>query len=240
MATCAPRGAHGATAGSDFIPKSSGCSNQYVHRLMIGGLPRSGRAVRRQRPDRDHAARSLTPASPRRPIRQRRRELTLARRIDSPKATGKMRGYLWCAAEALRKLPGVLVGAENRAQPHIEDSPGGHRAEPYVAFAPERLTPLGGYPATKDSARGCFSPARINQRPARTSSAAVAWAPKRAEAGGSRRGRFFCYCGGITTMLANPVPRPGRRGALLTAPIRPRRCGRRSGAAPEPYERRER
>src|SRR6266581_339102 len=93
----------------------------------------------------------------------------------SPEGSGTMRGYLVRPAKAKGKLPGVLVVHENRGlNPHIEDIARRIALEQYVAFAPDALTPLGGYPGDEDKARDLF--AKLDQGKALEDFvAAVAW-----------------------------------------------------------------
>jgi carboxymethylenebutenolidase len=73
---------------------------------------------------------------------------------DSPKGYGKMRGYLVRPAKVSGKLPGILVIHENRGlNPHIEDVARRFALENFIAFAPDALFPLGGYPGNEDKAR---------------------------------------------------------------------------------------
>lgn len=75
----------------------------------------------------------------------------------SPDGHGKMRGYLVMPAKVPGKLPGVLVIHENRGlNPHTEDIARRMALENFVAFAPDALTPLGGYPGNEDKARELF------------------------------------------------------------------------------------
>jgi carboxymethylenebutenolidase len=125
---------------------------------------------------------------------------------ESPKGTGKMRGYLVLPAKRSGKLPGVLVVHENRGlNPHIEDIARRIALEQYVAFAPDALTPLGGYPGDEDKARELF--AKLDQQKTREDFvAAVAWLQKRPECTGKVGVVGFCYGGGIANMLATRVP----------------------------------
>jgi carboxymethylenebutenolidase len=125
---------------------------------------------------------------------------------DSPKGTGKMRGYLVLPAKRSGKLPGVLVVHENRGlNPHIEDIARRIALEQYVAFAPDALTPLGGYPGDEDKARELF--AKLDQQKTREDFvAAVAWLEKRPECTGKVGAVGFCYGGGIVNMLATRIP----------------------------------
>ena len=78
--------------------------------------------------------------------------------FPSPQGSGKMRGYFVRPAAGNAKLPGVLVVHENRGlNPHIEDIARRLALDNFVAFAPDALTPLGGYPASgEDEARTLF------------------------------------------------------------------------------------
>ena len=72
--------------------------------------------------------------------------------FDSPKGSGKMRGYLARPAKAA-KAPGVVVIHENRGlNPYIEDVARRLAVAGYVAFAPDALAPLGGYPGDEQQA----------------------------------------------------------------------------------------
>ena len=72
----------------------------------------------------------------------------------SPKGAGKMRGYLARPAELSGKLPAVLVIHENRGlNPYIEDVTRRLAVAGFLAFAPDALTPLGGYPGSDDEGR---------------------------------------------------------------------------------------
>lgn len=73
---------------------------------------------------------------------------------ESPKGGGKMRGYLVRPADAEGDLPAVLVIHENRGlNPYIEDVTRRLGTEGFLAFAPDALAPLGGYPGNDDEGR---------------------------------------------------------------------------------------
>jgi carboxymethylenebutenolidase len=81
----------------------------------------------------------------------------------SSAGTGTVKGYLAKPANATGKLPGVLVIHENRGlNPHIEDITRRLALDNFMAFAPDALTPLGGYPGDEDKARELF--AKLDQR----------------------------------------------------------------------------
>lgn len=73
---------------------------------------------------------------------------------DSPGGTsGKMRGYLVQPAGE-GPFPAVLVIHENRGlNPHIEDVARRAAVEGFLAFAPDGLSPVGGYPGNDDDGR---------------------------------------------------------------------------------------
>jgi carboxymethylenebutenolidase len=126
--------------------------------------------------------------------------------FQSPKGNGKMRGYLARPARAKGKLPAVLVVHENRGlNPHIEDVARRVALAGYVAFAPDALTPLGGYPGDEDKARALFQ--KLDQDKTREDFvAAVALLEKRPDSTGKVGVVGFCYGGGVANMLATRVP----------------------------------
>jgi carboxymethylenebutenolidase len=125
---------------------------------------------------------------------------------DSPKGSGKMRGYLAEPAKPSGKLPAVLVVHENRGlNPHIEDIARRLAVDNFVAFAPDALFPLGGYPGDEDKARELFP--KLDQTKTREDFIAAAhWLRARPETNGKLGAVGFCYGGGIVNMLATQVP----------------------------------
>ena len=82
----------------------------------------------------------------------------------SPQGTGTMKGYLARPAKASGKLPGVLVVHENRGlNPYIEDVARRLRVANFVAFAPDGLTPVGGYPGRRREGRAACSASSTGQ-----------------------------------------------------------------------------
>ena len=79
--------------------------------------------------------------------------------VPSPAGYGSIRGYLVRPASAgTARLPAVLVIHENRGlNPHIEDIARRLALDGFMAFAPDALTPLGGYPGDEDKARAAFA-----------------------------------------------------------------------------------
>jgi carboxymethylenebutenolidase len=125
---------------------------------------------------------------------------------DSPNGTGKMRGYLARPATATGKLPGILVIHENRGlNPHIEDIARRLALEGFMAFAPDALTPLGGYPGDEDKARELFP--KLDQTKTREDFVNAAnYLKNRPDSTGRIGAVGFCYGGGIANMLATRVP----------------------------------
>ena len=124
----------------------------------------------------------------------------------SPQGSGTMRGYLVRPAGAPGKLPGVLVVHENRGlNPHIEDIARRLAVDQFMAFAPDALFPLGGYPGDEDKARALFS--KLDQAKTREDFVAAAnWLKNRPDCTGKVGVVGFCYGGGISNMLATRMP----------------------------------
>lgn len=132
---------------------------------------------------------------------------------DSPNGSGRMRGYLVTPAGATGRLPGVLVINENRGlNPHIEDVARRFALENFVAFAPDALFPLGGYPGDEDQARELFP--KLDQAKTREDFVAGAGFLKaRPECTGRIGAVGFCWGGGMVNYLAT------RLGSDLSAGV---------------------
>jgi carboxymethylenebutenolidase len=126
--------------------------------------------------------------------------------FDSPNGYGKARGYLVRPKNATGKLPGVLVIHENRGlNPHIEDVTRRFALENFVAFAPDALFPLGGYPGSEDQAREMFG--KLEQPKTREDFvAAVGFLKSRPQSTGKYGAVGFCYGGGMVNYLATRLP----------------------------------
>ena len=121
---------------------------------------------------------------------------------DSLNGYGKMRGYLVRPAKMTGKLPGILVIHENRGlNPHIEDVARRFALENFIAFAPDALFPLGGYPGSEDKAREMFS--KLEQPKTREDFvAATAFLKAQPQSTGKIGAVGFCYGGGMVNYLA--------------------------------------
>jgi carboxymethylenebutenolidase len=124
----------------------------------------------------------------------------------SPQGSDKMRGYLARPAKAAGKLPGVLVIHENRGlNPYIEDVARRLAVEGYVAFAPDALTPVGGYPGDEDKARELFAKQDGKKR-IEDLVAGAGVLKARPESSGRIGTVGFCFGGGICNLLAVRLP----------------------------------
>ena len=125
----------------------------------------------------------------------------------STAGNGSTRGYLARPAGAgSAKLPAVLVIHENRGlNPHIEDITRRLALDGFMAFAPDALTPLGGYPGDEQKAVAAF--ATLDQAKTREDFVAAAgWLKARDDATGKLGAVGFCYGGGIVHLLATRLP----------------------------------
>jgi carboxymethylenebutenolidase len=126
--------------------------------------------------------------------------------LPSPEGNGKVRGYLAKPAKSAGKLPTVLVVHENRGlNPHIEDIARRLALDNFIAFAPDALFTLGGYPGDEDKARELFP--KLDQPKTRNDFVASATYLKALPDGNGKVGVVgFCYGGGIANLLATKIP----------------------------------
>ena len=126
--------------------------------------------------------------------------------FESPLGYVKLRGYLVRPANAAGPLPTVLVVHENRGlNPHIQDITRRLALDNFIAFAPDALFPLGGYPGDEDKARDLF--AKLDQAKTREDFVAAAtWLRGVSGASGKLGVVGFCWGGGVCNTLATRVP----------------------------------
>ena len=124
----------------------------------------------------------------------------------SPQGYGKARAYVVRPASASGPLPVVLVVHENRGlNPHIEDIARRLALAGFIAFAPDALFPLGGYPGDEDKARELFG--KLDQAKTREDFVAAAGVAKAISGGNGKLGAVgFCFGGGVVNMLATRLP----------------------------------
>jgi carboxymethylenebutenolidase len=124
----------------------------------------------------------------------------------SPQGSGTMRGYFAKPANPSGKLPGIVVIHENRGlNPYIEDVTRRLAVANFVAFAPDALTPLGGYPGDEEKAVALFGkldPAKRDQ----DLLAAYGVLKSRPECTGKVGAVGFCFGGTTVNMFATRLP----------------------------------
>jgi carboxymethylenebutenolidase len=136
-----------------------------------------------------------------------KRIITETVEVKSPDGSGSIKGLLARPASVgSAKLPAILVIHENRGlNPHIEDIARRLAVDGYMAFAPDALTHMGGYPGDEDKARELF-PKLDQKKILEDFLASAAWLKSRADATGKMGVTGFCYGGGIAHTLATRLP----------------------------------
>ncbi|MRD48212.1 dienelactone hydrolase family protein [Caenimonas koreensis] len=128
--------------------------------------------------------------------------------FPSPDGNGDGRGYLArpASATAATRLPTVLVIHENRGlNPHIEDITRRLALDGFLAFAPDALFIVGGYPGDEEKAVGLFS--KLDRPNIEADFVAAArWIRTHANSNGKLGAVGFCYGGGIVHMLSTRLP----------------------------------
>jgi len=122
--------------------------------------------------------------------------------VPSPEGNSSIRGYLARPAKAGGRLPGILVVHENRGlNPYIEDVARRLAVENYIAFAPDGLTSVGGYPG--DDEKGAQAFQKVDRaRMTEDFIAAARWLKERSDCTGKIGVVGFCFGGGIANTLA--------------------------------------
>ena len=123
----------------------------------------------------------------------------------------------------------MLVVHENRGlNPYIEDVARRLAVADFIAFAPDGLTSVGGYPGDDEKGAALFrqvDPAKMQA----DFLAAAEWLKSRPDSTGKLGAVGFCFGGGVVNKLAVSMgSRPRRRGSVLRAPAERGRRRRRS------------
>ncbi|MES2017678.1 MAG: dienelactone hydrolase family protein [Pseudomonadota bacterium] len=191
----------------DFDPEVLKLFDQYVHggidrrgflsqagRYAVGGATAAGMLAALSP---SFAAPLIAPADP--------RVKTSTLDYPSPQGYGTVRGYLAQPAQAKGKLPVVLVVHENRGlNPHIEDIARRLALDGFIAYAPDALFTLGGYPGDEDKARELFG--KLDPAKTRADFVAAAEAVTGIAGGNGKLGVVgFCWGGGIANYLPTVV-----------------------------------
>jgi carboxymethylenebutenolidase len=122
--------------------------------------------------------------------------------LSSPQGNGSIKGYFVRPANAAGKLPAVLVVHENRGlNPYIEDVARRLGTSGFMAFAPDGLTSVGGYPGDDEKGAAIFGKVD-RQKMAEDFVAAALWLKNRSDCTGKIGAVGFCFGGGIVNNLA--------------------------------------
>src|SRR5579862_3384150 len=122
--------------------------------------------------------------------------------VQSPQGNGSIKGYLVRPASAAGKLPAVLVVHENRGlNPYIKDVARRLAVAGYMAFAPDGLTSLGGYPGDEEKGLAMF-PKVDGGKMRQDFLAAAKWLKARPDSTGKLGVVGFCFGGTVTNWLA--------------------------------------
>jgi carboxymethylenebutenolidase len=126
--------------------------------------------------------------------------------FDSPNGHSEGRGYLVTPTNLSDKAPAVLVVHENRGlNPYIKDVARRLASAGFIAFAPDALHPLGGYPGNDDEGRAMqrsLDRAKIEQ----DFMAGAAWLKNHEKTSGKLGVVGFCFGGYISNLLAATMP----------------------------------
>ena len=145
--------------------------------------------------------------------------------VQSPEGNGSIKGYLARPAKG-RKFPTVLVIHENRGlNPYIEDVARRLAKQGYMAYAPDGLTSVGGYPGDDQKGAAAFRTVD-GKKMFEDFVAAAKWVKTRPDSNGKLGAVGFCFGGGVVNQLAV------RLGSDLNAGVA--YYGRQPGAADVP------
>src|SRR5438876_8483029 len=122
--------------------------------------------------------------------------------VPSPDGNGSIKGYFAKPANASGKLPGILVIHENRGlNPYIEDVARRLAVANFVAFAPDGLTSVGGFPGNDE--QGAVKFREVNgAKMFEDFVAAAKWLKANPACTGKIGAVGFCFGGGVVNNLA--------------------------------------
>jgi carboxymethylenebutenolidase len=122
--------------------------------------------------------------------------------VSSPEGNGSIKGYFARPANAGGKLPAILVIHENRGlNPYIEDVARRLAVANFIAFAPDGLTSVGGFPG--DDEKGAAKFREVNgPKMFEDFVASAKWLKGRPESSGKLGAVGFCFGGGVVNSLA--------------------------------------
>ena len=121
--------------------------------------------------------------------------------VPSPAGNGSIKGYLARPAQG-KKLPVVLVIHENRGlNPYIEDVARRLALARFIAFAPDGLTSVGGYPGSDEKGAVAFRTVD-GKKMTEDFVAAAKWLKARPDSTRKLGAVGFCFGGGMVNQLA--------------------------------------
>jgi carboxymethylenebutenolidase len=131
--------------------------------------------------------------------------------VPSPQGNGSIKGLLARPANASAKVPAVLVIHENRGlNPYIEDVARRFAVANFIAYAPDGLTSVGGFPGNDE--QGAVKFREVNgPKMMEDFVASAKWLKSHPQSSGKLGAIGFCFGGGIVNQLAV------RMGADLSA-----------------------
>ena len=146
--------------------------------------------------------------------------------VTSPEGNGSIKGLFAKPANASGKLPGVLVIHENRGlNPYIEDVARRFAVANFIAYAPDGLTSVGGWPGNDE--QGAVKFREVNgPKMFEDFVAAAKWLIARPDCSGKIAAVGFCFGGGVVNNLAVRLGPDLSAGAPF--------YGRQAGAADVP------
>src|SRR5919204_2015177 len=122
--------------------------------------------------------------------------------VPSPEGNGSIKGYFARPANTSGKVPGVLVIHENRGlNPYIEDVARRLAVANFVAFAPDGLTSVGGFPGNDE--QGAVKFREVNgPKMFEDFVASAKWLKAHPSCTGRIGAVGFCFGGGVVNNLA--------------------------------------
>ena len=122
--------------------------------------------------------------------------------VPSPKGNGSIAGYLVRPAAATGKSATVLVVHENRGlNPYIKDVARRLATAKFIAFAPDGLTSVGGYPGDDEKGLKLFN--QVDRaKMSEDFLAAAEWLKSRPDGSGKLGATGFCFGGSMANQLS--------------------------------------
>ena len=122
--------------------------------------------------------------------------------VQSPQGNGTIKGVYAKPASMSGKLPGIIVIHENRGlNPYVEDVARRLAVANFMAFEPDGLTSVGGFPGNDE--QGAVKFREVNgPKMFEDFVASAAWLKSRPECSGKLGAIGFCFGGGIVNQLA--------------------------------------